>query len=290
MAGQQELFDNANDDDGDDSDVEMDDASELGSDVEVVNGSDDDDDNDSPEDDDDEEEEPSPEDADELAEFDAKLIAALGDHSADKDADADTSDGEDMNDDDMEALDEQLVKVFKARAQTSNKKRERKDAKETMINFKNRVLDLLEIYVKKSHSQPAAIVILMPLLQLTRRTKTAQLASKASSVLRDYTKACKGAAVPDVESDEAIWPLLRAVHQEAMRSGPPGSHTPACSQASLLLVKILVKHDKESIGGIVDVYAETRKEQLVSTKCHVQPAFFTEWNNWCVSAGRQLKG
>ena len=285
MEGQQELFDNADHDDDDDDDVEMEDASDLDSDVEVVEASDNESDNDEPEADGEDDE-----DDDELQEFDAKLAAALGTHRADPDDSASSSDA-DMNDDEMEALDEQLVKVFKARAQTTNKKKERKDAKETMINFKSRVLDLLEIYVKKAGTtQPAGITILVPLLNLIRRTKTSQLANKAATVIREYARACKGSSVPSISAEQAqsIKPILAEIHEEARRSGP-NSHGAACSQASLLVVKVLVAQDKEAIREIVDVYAETRKEQLLSRKCHVQPAFFSDWHNWCVSASKMLK-
>jgi hypothetical protein len=56
-----------------------------------------------------------------------------------------------------------------------------------------------------------------------------------------------------------------------------------------MALSVLVAHDKDAIAGVVDVYAATRKDQLMSTKCHVQPSFFSEWNNWCVSASKQLK-
>ncbi|KAL1960089.1 hypothetical protein VTO42DRAFT_261 [Malbranchea cinnamomea] len=281
IAGQQELFENADDDD----DVEMGDASELDSDVEVVDASDNE--SESSEEASEDEEDESEED-EELKDFDEKLAAALGTHRADKDAEASEGSDSDMNDDQMEALDEQLAEVFRARAQAANKKKERKNARETMINFKNRVLDLLEIFVRKSHSNPAGLTIILPLLQLIRKTKVAQLATKAANVLREYSRLCKGSAVPKIESDEPIWPLLKAVHQEAMHSGP-SSYASACSQASLLLVKILTAYDKEAIRGIVDIYAATRKEQLLSKRCHVQPSFFSDWNNWCVSASKQMK-
>jgi DNA polymerase phi len=229
---------------------------------------------------------------DELAIFDAKLAEALGTRRADEDLEADPNESSDsdMGDDEMEALDDQLVKVFQARSQATVKKKDKKDAKETIINFKNRVLDLLEIYVKRCPSNPLALDILLPLLGLIRRSTNKQISGKASTVLREYTKLCKGTtSIPAIESSEPVWDLLKAVHQEAFHSGPP-AHTSACSQASLLLVKTLIAHDKESASGIVDVYAATRKQQLLSTKCHVQPSFFTDWSNWCVSASKQLKG
>ncbi|OJD12938.1 hypothetical protein AJ78_06544 [Emergomyces pasteurianus Ep9510] len=292
LAGQEEMFENQ----------------EIGSDVDMVDGenSDDDDDDDveeisqgsSGEDDsnksdtESENSESEEEDDGELEAFEAKLASALGTHRADKDLDAASSDSEDasMDDDEMEALDDQIAKVFRARSQVHSKKKEKKDARETMLNFKNRVLDLLEIYVKKCHSSILALDLLMPLLQLSRKSKTKQIAARASNVLREYTKHCKGAAsIPAIESAEPVWELLKSVHQEAMHSAP-AAHASSCSQASLLLVKILVAHDKENLSDIVDVYGETRKKQLTSRKCHVQPLFFSDWNNWCVSASKQMKG
>lgn len=160
-----------------------------------------------------------------------------------------------------------------------------------MVNFKNRVLDLLEIYVKKCPDSILALDLILPLLRLTRRSGNKQIAGKANTVLREYTKLCKGSAVPALEASntDAVWELLRAVHKEAGQSGP-AMHASAASAASLLVVKVLVAHDKASIADVVDVYGETRKQQFLSRKCHVQPGFFTDWNNWCVSASRQMKG
>lgn len=292
LAGQQEMFDQK-DDDEDEEMVDADDVDEEDSDVEVVDadgsgcGSEESDDDDEESSSDDEQED---ENEDELADFDAKLAEALGTHRADQDLkeESDASSDADMNDDEMEAIDDQLVKVFRARKQAMSKKKDKKDAKETMVNFKNRVLDLLEIYVKKCHSNVLALDLILPLLRLTRRSTVKQISSKANSVLREYTRLCKGSAVPSVESAEPVWELLKAVHKEATLSGPP-THAASCSQASLLLAKVLVAHDRSSLSGIVDIYAATRKEQLLSRKCHVQPSFFTEWNNWCVSTSKQMK-
>ncbi|KAL4985234.1 DNA polymerase phi-domain-containing protein [Aspergillus falconensis] len=298
LAGQQEMFDQQEDEEDveEEEDEDMMDVDEMDSDVEIVEpkGNDDgDDDASSPSDQETQEDEESDEDAAEIAAFEAKLASALGTHRADQDLNEEESESDaDMNDDEMEEIDNQLVKVFKARRDALSKKADKKDAKETMVNFKNRVLDLLEIYVKnkKCHSSLLALDLILPLLRLTRRSSVKQISNKANSVLREYTKLCKGASLPSLRSDdvEAVWELLRAIHAEAMHSGPP-AHASACSQASLLVVKVLTAHDKEAVKGVVDTYGETRKAQLLSSKCHVQPAFFTDWNNWCVSAGRAMK-
>lgn len=285
------MFDQQDDDDempdvddstSDDDSVEVIDADDLEEDDESGEGSESHDDSEE-------------EDAEELVAFDAKLAAALGSHLADPDRDDNSSDSDaDMNDDEMEAVDEMLVKVFKARSQAVSKKKDKKDAKETMINFKNRVLDLLEIYVKRCHSKILTLDLIMPLLRLTRQS-TSQISLKAKNLLHKYFTLCKWTAIPALgtnEDDEDVadqlWDLLRAVHQEAMISGP-SAHSTSASQASLLLVKILVKHDKENILKVVDLYGETCKTQLLSKKCHVHPSFFTEWNNWWVNMSNTWK-
>ncbi len=79
---------------------------------------------------------------------------------------------------------------------------------------------------------------------------------------------------------------LKAVHEEAGLDNSR-AHGTNCSRASVLVVKVLVKAQID-IGEMVDVYAETRKRQLVDSNCKVQPSFFTDWNNWCTSARDQL--
>ncbi|PKY03126.1 putative DNA polymerase V [Aspergillus campestris IBT 28561] len=285
LAGQQEMFDQQ-DEEGDENMMDVD-ADSEDSDVEVVeagSGSGEDSDNDS-----DNESTSSGEEDPEVAIFEAKLAAALGTHRGDEDlaASDDSGSDSDMTDSAMEQLDNQLVKVFQARRDANNHKKDKKDARGNMVNFKNRVLDLLDIYVKKCHTKVLALDLLLPLLRLTRRSSVKQVSDKAAAVVREFAKLCKGtAAVPRVDELEPVWDLLRSVHAEAGHSGP-AAHAAAASQASLLLVKVVAASDRQALGGVVDVYGETRKSQLLSRKSHVQPSFFTDWNNWCVSASKQ---
>ncbi|KAI1933711.1 DNA-directed DNA polymerase [Ophidiomyces ophidiicola] len=282
LAGQEEMFDN----DDEDSDVEMVDPDGLDSDVEEISQSSDAD-SDGTDDFNDESAEDNSENEAELQELDAKLAIALGTHRANEDVDS-NSETSDMDDDQMEALDEKLAQVFKAQNQAASKKKQKKDARENMINFKNRALDLLEIYVKKSHSNIIATNILLPLLKVLRSSKVLQIANKSSVILREYCKLCKGASLPSFEDEEPVWKLFKSIHEEATHSGP-SFHSTACSQASLLAVKILVANNRDNMERIVDEYAQTRKKQLLSKKCHVQPSFFSDWNNWCVSASKTMK-
>ena len=224
-------------------------------------------------------------DDDELAAFDAKLAQALGTRPGNKDLDAEdsSSSDEDMDDEQMAALDEHLEKVFQERKKATNKKTEKKDAKETIVNFKCRVLELLEIYVKQQHANRLALSLLLPIMTTIRTTTSPLVSSKACNLMREYARFCKGNGVPGITDVDAIFGLLEAIHVEAMKEGS-NAHASACSQASLLLVKVLVAHDRECLRRVVRIYGDTQEKTLFDASCKVKTSFFTDWQNWCTSA------
>ena len=308
IKGQQDMFDATNEDEeaSDGSDVEMD------SDVEVVEASDSDSDDSSESEFDANEtsseaesdtdvpltngtshsSDPSEGDEekdDELAKFDAALASALGTNN---DPDASTSSDSDasMSDSEMFALDAKLTEVFRARkdAAQTNKKKEQKDARENIINFKNRVLDLVEVYVKQQHLNPLVLEFVLPILEMVRTTNTKQLADRGCGVLKELSGKCKGWSVPviEVEMEDEVRESLKIVHVEAGRDSS-NAHKAVASSMSILLVKALVNSGM-SIGLAVDVYAGTMTRFMIDKDFKVVPAFFTDWNNWCVSARQKL--
>ena len=224
----------------------------------------------------------------ELAAFNAKLAQALGTRPGNEDLTAEDSGSsdEDMNSEQMEALDDHLKEVFRERKKVNSKKTEKKDAKETIVNFKCRVLDLLEIYIKQQHGNRLALSLSLPLLQCIRTTTSPQVSSKACNVMREYARVCKGDKVPTIEDTDAIFDLLESVHTEAMKEGS-NAYVSAYSQASLLLVKVLVAHDRECFRRVLKIYGDTQEKYFFDAKCKVKPAFFTDWQNWCTSARKQ---
>lgn len=284
VEGQQEMFD-AIDEDADTQDEDDSEASDdemIDSDVEVVSLSS----KASSNADSDNSEEGSEDE--ELAAFDAKLAAALGTrklpNGVEDDDDSSTSGASDtdMDDDQMMVLDDKLVAVFHARQQETNKKREKKDAKENIVNFKNRVLDLIDVYLKVEYLASQSLDLLLPLLQVARKTKTRQLAIRACNILNDFCKRCKAANVPAYNDSPKGVKLLLALHTEAGK-GASNAHANAASRASILVVKSLVNSGVKVVE-VVDVYANTRKKMLTDKDYKVQAGLFTDWNNWCVSA------
>ena len=221
----------------------------------------------------------------EVAIFEAKLAQTLGSRPGINDTQANdsSSSDEDMNDEQMEALDGPLEKVFQERKKlTSNKKSkktEQKAAKETVVNFKCKVLELLIIYIRQQHKDPLALNLLLPVLVLIRTTTTPRISRRACDLLEDYTKICKKRGLPKVEDTRFLDDLLEQVHTEVGIEAS-NAHTSACSRASLLLVKILVAHDSQSMNKAIDRYASTKEKASTRPGFKVRPAFFEDWKTW----------
>ncbi|KAG0650698.1 rDNA transcriptional regulator pol5 [Hyphodiscus hymeniophilus] len=289
LRGQQELFDQEPEDE-DIMDVDEDD--EMDSDVEVVdmngdegtfNGhlAEDSEDEDESEDENGDGESSVEEDDEEARKLDDALAKALGTHRLDQDLAAEDSDSDaDMTDSEMMALDSKLVEIFSQRKKQPNKKQEQKDAKETMVNFKSRVLDLLEIYVRKQATNPLAFRLLLPLLQLIRTTKNKQLAQKSYNIILSFAKGAKKESVAVVNVAEQVV-LLKAIHTEASKDL---SHVFAksASTSSLLVASSLYRADKNLAKKIATVYRDSQVA-WIEGEVKMQASFFIDWVNWCQS-------
>ena len=297
--GQQALFSTEDEDmmDAEAEDAGKSDEEQLDSDVEIVNledaGSEGPEDSDEGSDEDEDEEgEAVVKDTDQeaLDALDNALAEALGSHRLDKDADAESSDESDMTDSEMMAVDAKLAEIFKHRAKATNKKKEKKDAKDTVVNFKHRVLDLLAIYAKKEAARPdlplGVFAILVPLVQLVRTTTTKALANKACDIVLAFSKSLKKARggsqvaeIPGLDS-EALVALLRDLHEEAAQD-MSHAFARAVSTASLAVASVVcgAEQGRETVFSL---YAETQL-QWFSGEAKIQAAFFSEWLNWCQS-------
>jgi DNA polymerase phi len=308
--GQQEMFEAANNEDlnavqdSDDSNGE----DNLDSDVEMINGV-----NDPQEDSEDsssaisDNDSVSEEAADDknieaYAALDAALASALGNSKSNPEESPSDSDPN-LSDSEMLALDAQLSTVFREHAsvlsQRKEQKKTQKQTKEALINFKNRALDLVEIYLKRQPLNPLCLEFILPLLEAITITKTKQFAERCCGVLRDYSAKCKGQNVPllsDAKDSTALATLSSMLAQIHDLAAKPASnaHAAACSQASLLVTKVLVKScGKAGLDVAVDRYAKTQMRWLMEQGRGVElkPQFFTDWNNWCGSvAGHVLRG
>lgn len=300
--GQKELFNQADedaaeetepssdaseDDLGNDSDVEMiDDKSsedDASSDSESGNSSDGDS----------TDERSGSEDDAELTQFNNLLALTLqtSKPNMDGDAEEDSSDESDMDDEQMMALDPHLSKIFTERSKTTSKKKEREDAKQNVIQFKSRVLDLLAIYLEKQYSNPLTLEILLPVLRRTRATANKQIAEKGVAMLKAFfdSRTKHKAPLPRPEEIDEVWEVLRGIHEEAKLGGGAKTHSNVCSLASLHLVKVLVGLDRANYDGVVDVYSETQKQWFMDNKSQLQADLFMQFQLWTQNARKQGK-
>ncbi|KAK4151493.1 DNA polymerase phi-domain-containing protein [Chaetomidium leptoderma] len=309
--GQQALFSTededmmdaeAADDDGGESDEE-----ELDSDVEIVNledagseGPDDSDEEEGSGDEEDDEEggEEAVQDKDQeaLDALDNALAEVLGSHRLDKDNEAASDDDEsDMTDSEMMVVDEKLTEIFKHRAKTSSKKKENKDAKETVINFKHRVLDLLAIYVKKEAARPLLVPMhvfdLVPaLVRLIRTTTAKPLANKACDMIQTLSKSLKKArggrqVATVIKPSEALGlgglvSLMEELHDEVAKD-MSHAFTRAVSTACLAMASVTCC-DEARREEVFALYSRTQLRWF-NGEVKIQAAFFVDWLNWCQS-------
>ncbi|KAJ4314082.1 DNA-directed DNA polymerase [Fusarium piperis] len=298
--GQKELFNTEDEEmevdgeeEGSDDDDENDSDIEIDSDVEFVdlkqNGGDEDEDEDE-----DEEEEGDDDNKDEPQDLEEFLEKILKSHRLDKDADAESSDSDgDMSDSEMFAIDEQLAAAIKPRIENrgSDSKKQKRDAKQSVVNFKHRILDLLDIYVRNESLSPLAPALLLPLLGLMRTTSTKALAARACEIILNYQKALKKArgsrqeADDDAATEDDLLGLLRQVHEAA---GQDNAHAyaKAASAASLVVASTLFAADKSKIEDVAAVYAGTQSDWVLG-KAKLQSSFFADWNNWCQNQASQ---
>ncbi|GAO18123.1 uncharacterized protein UV8b_02917 [Ustilaginoidea virens] len=231
-------------------------------------------------------------------ELDSILGKILDSHRLDKDAEAETSEDEgDMSDSQMFALDEQLSAAIAPHIK-ANKPDSRKlklEAKQSVVNFKHRILDLLEVYMKNEPLNQHTFRLLVPLLRLMRTTSTKPLASRAVSMILAHRKHLdkarsearaagrgktgqSGAAKED-RDDEAFLSILEEIHAEAFED-QSGEYARAASSAGLAVATAVLERSADNFDSVVDVYARTLKA-LARGKRKWQKRFIVDWVDWC---------
>jgi DNA polymerase phi len=281
IVGQQELFEQEDEEMVDATEDEESDTSDA-SDVEEI----DDDDSESDGEDSDSDQSSPGEDEQELNEFEKKLAEALGTRRADIDraiSEAESSD-EDMNDEQMTALDPVMANLFKEQ-QKSNTKKDKKNARENVIQMKSKVLELLEVYVQQQTENPIALDLICPLLMHIRSTTSKQISEKACSILKGFLNAYK--LKIEINTNQAeltnACHLLHNVH-DLLAIGGSKAYMHACSQSSLLLAKVV-----SNSGGSIEThvwpeYSRTMVTMINDPKNRPLPLVYIDFCNWLSSA------
>ncbi|XP_071790358.1 myb-binding protein 1A-like protein [Asterias amurensis] len=205
-----------NDDEDEDSDAEEEKKKSLpngnGNHAKKKTDGDSDSENEDSEDDEDE-------DDDEVDDFfRADIQAALGDAAANEDDSDDVA--SDFDDETMIKLDTALTSLFKAKM--ADRRKGKKEANTILLHFKLRVLDLLDIFIKRQQLNPLILKLVHPLLvvaQVASVHKDQQvLSEKAVSIYRN--KLCRVKKYPHniTEERESLHETIEEIMQIAKKA------------------------------------------------------------------------
>ncbi|KAH8117507.1 DNA polymerase phi-domain-containing protein [Phellopilus nigrolimitatus] len=236
---------------------------------------DDDDDDDKPESaDEDEDEDNEEEGAEELRKV---LQAAMSTISAKEAAiEGDESDGSSddasMDDEQMMQIDEKLAEVFRTRTE-ERKKGKDVGAQREATYFKNRVLDLVETFVKKQPSSSLVLRFILPLVELvsTASSDEKQLSDKAKGILRSRLAKTKD-AIPIPDPSKAV-ELLESLHQRARKSHSSDTVS-TISLCSLFVTKALLTVDEKAA---IRIYTESTSDFLTRKASALNTGFILDF-------------
>ncbi|KAK1232279.1 DNA-directed DNA polymerase [Marasmius sp. AFHP31] len=254
-------------------DEEMEEGDSDGDDAEEGEDGEQDDDNESSseEEDGDEDEDSGNEEPDgELRERIMEALAVNGIQAATGETDDDESEEEFMDDDQMMAIDQHLAEVFRMRLDETKKGKDT-DAEREAIHFKNRVLDLVDIFLKKRPTSPLIIRIITPLADVATRSTPdeKQLSDKAQGILR--SRIGKHKELPsDFDVDSALT-VLKNIHERASHARSTGDLS-TLTDCSVFISHALIS--SKCSDDVVQLHRESLSDFLIRKRSSLNTAFF----------------
>ncbi|KAF7338414.1 hypothetical protein MVEN_02067200 [Mycena venus] len=206
----------------------------------------------------------------------AEVLRVNGDAaSGDEDGD---SEEELMDDEQMLAVDEQLVELLRMRG--SEKKGKDLDAQREATHFKNRVLDLVDTFIKKEPTSSHNIQLLLPLVELSTITSADErhLTDKAKGILR--TRIAKSKEIPSDPNIEEVKTALSELHTRARKMHSP-ELLATLSQCSLYVAKILIEAGAQE--AVVNSYRESLEDFATRKNSALNNNFFLDAIRRCPS-------
>lgn len=147
------------------------------------------------------------------------------------------------------------------------------NAQREATHFKNRVLDLLETFIRKQPTSPLIIRLILPLVELTvgSGSDEKQLADKATGILR--SRIGKSKEVPsNIEEEQAVQ-VLQQLHSLARKASSDVLMT--LSQCSLYLCKVL--HHFGVTKPIQEVYRQSLVDFVSRKASRLNSSFFQDF-------------
>jgi len=205
------------------------------------------------------------------------------------------SDGEDWDDERMQQLDTNLAAHFKMASAASRKQQAKLDF-QARRDFKMRVIDLIETYIKRQASSPLIVELVVPFLVAIRdATAEAQVGSKPlvqrlTGVFSNRLCKLKQHAKPD-ELDAAVCHTIIKDCFELIKTETQPKIGELASQGASLVVKMLMGSTPNEQGGapavrgtgVLDVdllkqlYSDSFAEYMSKKNKNLRPAVFIQF-------------
>ncbi|KAG7840128.1 hypothetical protein KL942_002927 [Ogataea angusta] len=201
-------------------------------------------------------------------------------------SDESESDVESMSDEQMMAIDSTLSRIFKQRrealtaleAKSGNQRKEEvQNARELMIFFKNRVLDLLEIFCTKRPGDISSLRIAIVLLDLMALTLEKQVGEKAHKLIKIITRS---PITVSIQNKSELIAGLKEVQERAATKSKFRAHSLACNQLSLYIVRSLVAFDRNTVPELLEVYFESMKDWAMNPTNKTTTNMYFDLLNW----------
>lgn len=148
------------------------------------------------------------------------------------------------------------------------------NAQREATHFKNRVLDLLDIFLSKQPKNPLVIRLVLPLVDLVTNTGAdeRQLTDKAIGILR--TRLGKAKEAPSDIDEEKTVTILEELHVRA-RKASSADVLATLSQCSLFLSKTLLQMGASS--SVVNVYKQSFADFVTRKASRLNSAFLQDF-------------
>lgn len=232
----------------------------------------------------------------------ANALGIKGDYDGEvkyDDIDSDDDDkyaSESMDDEQMMAIDDELAKIFKERRNaltensTSKKNTEQLLAKEQMLLFKNRVLDLMDSFSKVQPNSVYNIDFIRPIIALMNATKDKNLGIKAHKLLK--TRISKFKCIDEqvkkvyeteeevAEFKKTLVELIKWLQFQAGAYSSNQAHSAACAQSCIIASKCLIAIDPTALPEIIQIYSATLTTWATEPKNRIQANLFFDFINW----------
>ncbi|KAF8522098.1 DNA polymerase phi-domain-containing protein [Hysterangium stoloniferum] len=219
------------------------------------------------------------EDIEEDLELRRKIEEALhisGIQAASEGSEDDDSESEEelMDDDQMMQLDGHLAEIFRSRVK--EKGRGEAGAQREATHFKNRVLDLVDIFLRKEPTSEYTVAFIMPIIRVIMGTGSdeKQLSDKATALLR--TRFGKTKEVPTTVDLPEVKKTLTELHTIAQKSNSSDLRD-TISACSLYLSRILLSDAIQESDAVSATYLASLCDFANRKSSHIQSSFLLEF-------------